>query len=148
MYLKSQFCKRSRGSLTNTYRIENVHIDNKGKLGTPSVHGYRFIVTFVKEISRFLAVCSIPSKVDPETGVLRFIKYFDKLTTYLVYKIHIDGSSELRRTLHQLKEECLEIFVTTAHTFEWNGLAESGNQTVITLARTFLHKSKLPVWHW
>lgn len=62
-----------------------------------------------------------------------------------MYKIHSGEGIKLRRAVEQLEGEGLETSVTTAHTPDSSDLVERAHQTVATMLKNCLQKTKLPI---
>lgn len=118
-------------------------MDTKGKLETPSIHGYNRLVTIVEDYTCFVTLRSIRSKADTVSEVLRFLKSFEKRSGQTVLKVHTDGSTELRRALDEADEAGVQLSETTSHTPESKRLAEQTHHTCVSLARACLQHSML-----
>lgn len=128
-----------------TKSLERVYSDIMGPINPSSIHGFRFIVTFIDDYSSF--------------GVVKFLKHKSEVLSKFKEFVAQNGRPNIIRsdngteyTSKMFKDYCVENKIkqefTVPETPEQNGVAERYNRTIVEMARSLLIEAQLPKVYW
>ena len=130
--------------------LELVHSDVCGKIGTHSLGGSDYFVTFVDGRSHHVWVYSLRSKDQVFETFLQWQRMVEKESGQRVQILRTDNGGEY--TSHRFRDHlhhsgiCHE--TTVPKTPEQNGTAERFNRTLMETVRAMLSDSRLPKTFW
>ena len=130
--------------------LELIHSDVCGKIGTRSLGGGEYFVTFVDDYTRHVWVYILKHKDEVFQRFLEWKALVERSSGRHIKALRPDNGGEYTSsefTLYMTKEG-IKHELTTPHTPEQNGVAERLNRTLIEGVRTMLADSKLPHRFW
>lgn len=132
------------------HRLEVVHNDVCGKIGTKSLSGAEYFVTFIDDHTRFAWIYVIKHKDEVFQRFQEWKAQVEKMTGKKVKALRSDNGGEYTSNEFTsfLTEEGIKHEQTMPHTPEQNGVAERLNRTLMESVRTMLADSKLPHRFW
>lgn len=141
--------QHSTGRRTN-HPLELIHSDVCGKIGTRSLGGGEYFVTFVDDHTRHVWVYILKHKDEVFQRFREWKVLVEKSTGRHVKALRSDNGGEYisNEFTSYLTEEGIRHEETIPHTPEQNGVAERLNRTLIEGVRTMLADSKLPHRFW
>ena len=139
------------GPFFRSSRIAEVmHSDVCGPFSTGS-SGAHYFVTFIDDISRFIAVYPIKNKSDVLSSFKGFIASLEtEFGRQVVKELHSDNGGEYIGK--DFKSFCtrsgIKQVTTVPHTPQQNGIAERANRTLVEGARSMMLETKMPRSSW
>ena len=130
--------------------LELVHSDVCGKIGTRSLGGGEYFVTFIDDHTRHAWVYILKHKDEVFARFQEWKAQVERSTGRQVKTLRSDNGGEYtsREFTSYLANEGIKHERTTPHTPQQNGIAERLNRTLIEGVRTMLADSKLPHRFW
>jgi len=130
--------------------LELVHSDVCGKIGTRSLSGGEYFVTFVDDHTRHVWVYVLKHKSEVFQRFKEWKAIVENSTGMKVKALRCDNGGEYTsgEFAAYLTKEGIRQELTTPHTPQLNGTAERLNRTLIEGVRTMLADSKLPHRFW
>jgi len=133
-------------------KLELVHTDIVGPLNQASLGGFRYLITFLDDMSRHSWVYPLQGKSGEE--VLTTLKNWkilvEKQSGNFIKTLHSDNGGEYQNHELQsfLEKEGIIHIRTMAYSPQQNGRAERLNRTLLNKVRAILTASKLPLSFW
>lgn len=146
--IKGKFARSYKGTLTKSQKFGHLHADVKGSIEEKSVDGFDYFLSLIDEKSRYIHAEPIKTKVEASDALLRFVRVFEKQSGKSVLSVHSDGGKEFLRTKKALRLDGVIYTTITPFTPASNGLAERTHGVILSLARSGLKDSKLPMKYW
>ena len=130
--------------------LELVHSDVCGKIGSKSLSGGEYFVTFVDDYTHHVWVYIMKSKCEVFGLFIDWKTLVENVSGRKVKTLRTDNGGEYtsREFELYLMREGINHETTIPHTPEQNGVAERQNRTLIEGVRTLLFDSKLPHRFW
>ena len=130
--------------------LELIHSDVCGKIGTRSLGGGEYFVTFVDDHTRHVWVYILKHKGDVLQRFREWKALVEKSSGRMIKTLRTDNGGEYISTEFNLylTKEGIKHELTIPHTPQQNGVAERLNRTLIEGVRTMLADSKLPHRFW
>ena len=128
--------------------LKVVHSDVCGKIGTKSLSGGEYFVTFIDDHTRFVWIYVLKDEVFQKFQEWK--TQVEKTTGKKIKTLRSDNGGEYTSNAFTsfLTEEGIKHELTMPHTPEQNGVAERLNRTLMESVRTMLADSKLPHRFW
>eukprot|EP00171_Calliarthron_tuberculosum_P004362 IDg4362t1 len=139
---RSAFPKASQNRSTGS--LDLVHSDIAGPLPVSSKGGVKYIVTFINNKSRWVAVYPLKVKSDCFASSKRFQTFEERRTGKKIKTLRSDGGGEYTSNAFKthLERNGIHQQFTVAHTPQQNKVAERMNRTLKDLVRAMLlHKN-------
>ena len=130
--------------------LELIHSDVCGKIGTRSLGGGEYFVTFVDDHTRHVWVYILKHKDDVLQRFREWKALVEKSSGRMIKTLRTDNGGEYISTEFNLylTKEGIKHELTIPHTPQQNGVAERLNRTLIEGVHTMLADSKLPHRFW
>ena len=130
--------------------LELIHSDVCGKVGTRSLGGGEYFVTFVDDHTRHVWVYILKRKGEVFQRFQEWKALVEKSSGRKVKTLRSDNGGEYISTefTSYLTKEGIKHELTIPHTPQQNGVAERLNRTLVEGVRTMLADSKLPHRFW
>ena len=130
--------------------LELIHSDVCGKIGTQSLGGGEYFVTFLDDHTRHVWVCIIKNKSEVFQRFREWKAQVERSSGKKIKIFRSDNGGEYicSEFATYLTQEGIKHEFTTPHTPQQNGAAERLNHTLIEGVRTMLADSKLPHRFW
>ena len=137
-------CKRAK------HPLELIHSDVCGKIGTRSLGGGEYFVTFVDDHTRYAWVYVLKKKSEVLQRFREWKAEVERQTDRKVKTLRTDNGGEYTSSefTSYLTSEGIRHEVTIPHTPQQNGISERLNRTLVECVRTMLADSKLPHRFW
>ena len=141
---------QSSATKRSNHPLDLVHSDVCGKIGTKSLGGGEYFVTFLDDHTRHIWVYILKHKGEVFQKFREWRALVEKSTERKVKAVRCDNGGEYTSTefVTYLTQEGIKHELTTPHTSQQNGAAERLNRTLIEGVRTMLADSKLPHKFW
>ncbi|MBW0586747.1 hypothetical protein O181_126462 [Austropuccinia psidii MF-1] len=131
-------------------KLQFIHTDLFGPIGTPSNLGYKYCLRVVNGYSRYVWTTFLKSKSETSFHIQKLIKHIENQCKEKVTNLVSDNGSEFKN--HQLttffQDKGITHLTTAPYTPQQNSIAERGNQITITKARCLLSNSGLDKSFW
>jgi len=138
--------------MAKTRLVELIHSDVIGPMQTQTMRGYRYIIMFTDDHSRYTEVYFMTAKSE---APVKFKEYVAKVEKQhhksKLCRIRVDGGGEyasLEKFLEYLAEEGIIREVSAAYSLQQNGILERCNRTVLDPARSMLKHAGMPNMLW
>ena len=130
--------------------LQLIHSDVCGKIGTQSLGGGEYFVTFVDDHTRHMWIYILKHKSEVLQRFKQWKALVEKSSGRKVKVLRSDNGGEYTSTefVAFLSEEGIKHELTIPHTPQQNGIAERLNRTLIESVHTMLADSKLPHKFW
>ena len=130
--------------------LEVIHSDVCGKIGTKSLSGAEYFVTFIDDHTRYSWVYPLKQKSEVFQRFQEWKAQVERSTGEKVKILRSDNGGEYTSNEFTsfLTEQGIKHEKTIPHTPEQNGVAERFNRTLMEGVRTMLADSKLPHRFW
>ena len=134
----------------SNYPLELVHSDVCGKIGTKSLGGGEYFVTFLDDHTRHIWVYILKNKGEVFEKFRKWKALVEKSSEKKIKVLRCDNGGEYTSTefVNYLSKEGIKHELTTPHTPQQNDAAERLNRTLIEGICTMLADSKLPHSFW
>ena len=141
--------QQSTGKRAN-HPLELIHSDVCGKIGTQSLGGGEYFVTFVDDHTRHVWVYILKHKGEVLQRFQEWKALVEKSSGRKIKTLRSDNGGEYTSAEFSsyLAKEGIKHELTIPHTPQQNGVAERLNRTLIEGVRTMLADSKLPHRFW
>jgi len=135
-----------------TRLLELIHSNVIRPMQTQTMHGYRYIIMFPDDHSRYTKVYFIKAKSDAPAKFKEYAAKVEKQhSKSKVYRIGVDGGGEYashEKFLEYLAEEGIIRDVSAPYSQQQNGISERFNRTVLDPARSMLKHTGMPNKLW
>lgn len=131
-----------------TKRLQHVWTDIKGPLLEKDIYGFRYMVIFIDELTRWTEQYPMLARSDLFNIYKLYEARMERLSGEYVVHLHADGeyiSNDFR--LH-LRNKGISLFLTQPYAQQMNSLAERMMRTIIEHASSMLWCAMLPVGFW
>ena len=130
--------------------LELIHTDVCGKVGTQSLSGCEYFLTFTDDKSRYTWCYVIKHKSDVFKKFIEWKMMVENVSGKVVKILRSDNGGEY--TSHALEEYLKKNGIvhqfTVSKNPEQNGVAERNNRTLVEMVRSMLSESKLGKCYW
>jgi transposase InsO family protein len=127
-----------------------VHSDICGPMGTESLGGAKYFVTFIDDCSRYTETAMLRSRADVLQAFKDYKRKVENFTGRKIKKLRTDNGREyLSKNFENfLKEEGISRQLSVEYTPQQNGVAERANRTLVEMARCMMLQGNLPDSLW
>jgi transposase InsO family protein len=127
-----------------------VHSDICGPIGTESLGGAKYFVTFIDDCSRYTETAMLRSRADVLQAFKDYKRKVENFTGRKIKKLRTDNGREyLSKNFENfLKEEGISRQLSVEYTPQQNGVAERANRTLVEMARCMMLQGNLPDSLW
>jgi transposase InsO family protein len=129
---------------------ELTHTDVWGPAHIPSIHGYRYYISFVDDATRQVILYYMKTKDEVSEKVKHYLTYIKRQGQKCPKAVRTDNRREYinKDLIGWCHSKGIELQTTTPHTPEQNSVAERWNRTVVELGRAMIITCKLPSELW
>jgi transposase InsO family protein len=129
---------------------ELTHTDVWGPARVPSIHGYRYYISFVDDATRQVILYYMKTKDEASEKVKHYLTYIERQGQKCPKAVRADNGREYvnKDLIGWCHSKGIELQTTAPHTPEQNGVAERWNRTVVELGRAMIIARKLPSELW
>ena len=129
---------------------ELTHTDVWGPVRVSSLHGYRYYVSFIDDVTRHCTISFMKTKDETPTKVKQYLACIKHQNSFLPKAIQADNSREYINKDLQMwcLDRGIEIQMTAPYTPEQNGVTERWNKTVVELAHSMIFARDIPNELW
>jgi len=135
-----------------TRLLELIHSDVIGLMQTQTMRGYRYIIMFTDDHSRYTEVYFMKAKSEAPAKFKEYVAKVEKQhPKSKVCRIRVDGGGEYasrEKFLEYLAEEGIIREVSAPYSQQQNGISERCNRTVLDPARSMLKHAGMPNKLW
>jgi len=135
-----------------TRLLELIHSDVIGPMQTQTMRGYRYIIMFTDDHSRYTEVYFMKAKSEAPAKFKEYVAKVEKQhPKSKVCRIRVDGGGEYasrEKFLEYLAEEGIIREVSAPYSQQQNGISERCNRTVLDPARSMLKHAGMPNKLW
>ena len=138
-------------SVNNTKRpLELIHSDVCGKIGTPSLSGAEYFLTFIDDYTHYTWVYILKRKDQVFERFCEWKALVEKRTGQKMMAFRTDNGGEYTSSEFKayLAKEGIRHELTVPKTPEQNGVSERMNRTLVESVRSMLSDSRLPRRFW
>ena len=132
--------------------LENIHTDLSGIMRVKGLCNESYYILFCDNFSSYRHICPLRSKEKEEIYevFMSYIALAERQTGSKVIQFTLDRGGEFINDLlmNKLKSLGIILHTTAGYTPQQNGVAERGNRTVITKARSMMIEASLPLHFW
>ena len=131
-----------------TKRLQHVWTDIKGPLLEKDIYGFRYMMIFIDELTRWTEQYPMLARSDLFNIYKLYEARMERLSGELIVHLHADGeyiSNDFR--LH-LRNKGISLFLTQPYAPQMNSLSERMMRTIIEHASSMLWCAMLPVGFW
>ncbi len=130
--------------------LELVHSDVCGKMGTRSIGGAEYFVSFVDSCSHYTWIYPLKKKSQVFTTFVKWQAMVENETGRTLKVLRTDGGGEFTSAefSSHLEDKGVKHEVTIPRTPEQNGVAERMNRTLVESVRSMLADAGLPKQFW
>ena len=141
---------QSSSSKRAEHPLELVHTDVCGKIGSQSLAGGEYFVSFIDDHTRHVWIYILKHKSEVFQKFQEWKALVENVCGRKIKTLHSDNGGEYTSTgfASFLKSQGIKHELTVPHTPQQNGIAERLNRTLIEGIRTMLADSKLPHRFW
>jgi len=129
-----------------------IHSDVIGPMQTQTMRGYRYIIMFTDDYSRYTEVYFMKLKSEAPTKFKEYVARVEKQhSKSKVCRIRVDGGGEYgsrEKFLNYLAQEGIAGEVSAPYSQQQNGISEICNHTVLDPARSMLKHAGMPNMLW
>lgn len=112
--LAGKYLRSYKGSISSADAPGHLHIDAAGRMKQPSVHGEKYLITVIDEVSRYVYGKAAANKSDASPALLTCSKRFERQVEQPV--ITSDGGKEYLQAQKKLRDNRVEIDLTSPYT--------------------------------
>ena len=135
-----------------TRLLELIHSDVIGPMQTQTMRGYRYIIMFTDDYSRYTEVYFMKLKSEAPAKFKEYVARVEKQhSKSKVCRIRVDGGGEYgsrEKFLHFLAQEGITREVSAPYSQQQNGISERCDRTVLDPARSRLKHAGMPNKLW
>jgi len=135
-----------------TRLVELIHSDVIGPMQTQMMRGYRYIIMFTDDCSRYTEVYLMKLMSEAPTKIKEYVARVEKQhSKSKVCRIRLDGGGEYGsrdKFLDYLAQEGITREVSAPYSKQQNGILERCNRTVLDPARSMLKHGGMPHKLW
>jgi len=135
-----------------TQLLELIHSDVIEPMQTQTMHGYRYIIVFTDDHSRYTDIYLMKAKSEAPAKFKEYVAKVEKQHPKLmVCRIRVDGGGEYasrEKFLEYLAEEGISREVSAPYSQRQNGISEKCNRTVLDPVRSMLKHAGMPNKLW
>lgn len=132
--------------------LENVHTDLSGIMRVKGMSNELYYILFCDDYSSYRHIFPLRSKTKEEVHEIfrTYIAVAERQTGAKVIQFTLDRGGEFVNDLlgADLRSLGITLHLTAGHTPQQNGVAERGNRTVTTKARSMMLEASLPLHFW
>ena len=145
---RSQF--KSNGATRAKEPLGLVHSDVCGKIGTESLGGANYFLTFIDDMTHYVWVYALKTKDEVFKYFLEWKTQAEKSSGHQLKVLRTDNGGEYtsKEFENYLKSEGVRHELTVPKTPEQNGVAERLNRTLVEAVRSMLIDANLPHKFW
>ena len=145
---RSQF--KSNGATRAKEPLGLVHSDVCGKIGTESLGGANYFLTFINDMTHYVWVYALKTKDEVFKYFLEWKTQAEKSSGHQLKVLRTDNGGEYtsKEFENYLKSEGVRHELTVPKTPEQNGVAERLNRTLVEAVRSMLIDANLPHKFW
>ncbi|KAH9741041.1 retrovirus-related pol polyprotein from transposon RE2 [Citrus sinensis] len=137
----------STGIKTKT-PLELVYTDLWGPASIPSLHGYRYYISFVDDYSRYCWIFPLTLKSEALDTFKYFKTLVEKQLGFSLKSLQSDWGGEYRSFEKFLEAEGIHFRHSCPHTHHQNGVVERKHRHVVETGLTLLAQAKMPLSFW
>lgn len=132
--------------------LENVHVDLSGIIRTKGINNEIYYILFCDDYSSFRHIFPLNNKT--KESVFEIFKFYiamtERQTGCRLKQFTMDRGSEFLNDLlgSEMRRLGIIFHLTAAHTPAENGVAERGNRTITTKARSMMLEASCPLMFW
>lgn len=135
-------------SANTTRRLQHVWTDIKGPLLAKDIHGFRYMVVFVDEFTRWTEEYPMLTRSDLFNVYKLYEARMERITGERILNLHADGKYIGNDLRTHLRNHGVALLLTQPYAPQMNSLAERMIRTVIEHASAMLWCAMLPVGFW
>ena len=130
--------------------LELVHSDVFGPVKQPSISGYRYMVTFIDDFSRYVWVYFLKEKSEVFEKFKEFQNTVENDIRKKIKCLRTDNGGEYtsREFNGYLRDKLISRQLTCPNTPQQNGVAERKNRHLAEICRSMLHIMNVPTRFW
>ena len=130
--------------------LERISSDVEGPIHPPTKEGYRYIITFIDEFTRFTVGYFLKKKSEALNCFMLYKAYAERQQGRKILTIRTDNGGEYTSNefARLLANDGILHQKTVAHTPEQNGIAERKFRAVLESMRTLKHNTEIPDHLW
>ncbi|EOY32548.1 Uncharacterized protein TCM_040529 [Theobroma cacao] len=142
------FPKQSQTRATN--RLQLIHTDICGPIGTLSLNGNKYFILFIDDFSRFCWIFFLKQKSEAIQYFMKFKVLVEKQTDQKIKALRSDNGSEYTSNEFKalLTQEGIKQFLTVTYSPQQNGVSERKNRTIMEMIRCLLFEQQMPKYFW
>ena len=130
--------------------LQIIHTDLCGPTNITALGGFRYIITFTDDFSRYIVIALLKNKSDATQALVNYVNRATNLHNKQIIRVHADQGGEFVDKIW--KQFCLnkgiELTYAPRKTPQLNGVAEVANRILFSKARAMLTDSSLPKELW
>src|SRR3990167_5848118 len=130
--------------------LDIIHTDLAGPMNVTALGGFKYIITFTDDWSRFITVYLLKNKNEATQAYKKFFNLVTNLHDKKIKRIHSDLGGEFMDTECKQHNESNGVLCSQAprKTPQLNGVAEVANRILFNKARAMMADSNLPKELW
>ena len=130
--------------------LDIIHTDLAGPMNVTALGGFKYIITFTDDFSRFITVYLLKNKNEATQAYKKFFNLVTNLHDKKIKRIHSDLGGEYMDTEWKQHNESNGVLCSQAprKTPQLNGVAEVANRILFNKARAMMADSNLPKELW
>ncbi|KAF7817945.1 Retrovirus-related Pol polyprotein from transposon TNT 1-94 [Senna tora] len=130
--------------------LELVHSDVFGLVKQPSVSGYRYMITFIDDYSRYVWVDFMKEKSEALSKFKIFKEKNEGEVSHKILCLRTDNGGEYtsKEFSEYLRQNKIRRQLTCPRTPQQNGVAERKNRHLAEICRSMLHAKNVPPRFW
>lgn len=127
--------------------LDEVFIDTVGK-STEAFNSHKYIVIITDAKTRMRWLITIKGKDEIAKELVQWIEYQSHQYGKRICFVFRDGGTEFSRIRDYCVQNGIRTDISSPHTPEQNGIAESSNKIIFTKARSMLIDARMPPLFW
>jgi hypothetical protein len=141
---------KDSGERPKTRPLELIHTDVVGPMPTQSRKGYRYLVMFTDDATRYTYIYFLRHKSEVTMFFKQFKAEVEKIHNSSILRIRMDGGGEYsgEEFISFLRQEGIQTEPSTPYTPQQNGTSERCNRTVMEPTRSMLKHAGMPNSFW
>ena len=130
--------------------LEIIHTDLAGPMNVLALGGFKYIITFTDDSSRYISVYLLENKSDATQAFIKFANLATNQHGCKIKRLHSDLGEEFMDNTWKNYNETNRIICTQAprKTPQLNGIAEVANRILFNKARAMMADANLPKALW
>jgi transposase InsO family protein len=132
------------------WSVRPSELEKSAAKGVPSIHGYRYYISFVDDTTRQVVLYYMKTKDEAFEKVKHYLTYIERQGQKCPKAVCTDNGHEYvnKDLIGWCHSKGIELQTTAPHTPEQNGVAERWNRTVVELGCAMIIARKLPSELW